>query len=67
MTYAFRVEARNEFGYSVPSNSISILCAAAPSTVTNVATANQDDTVVFSWDPATANGLPVTSYDIKIR
>lgn len=32
LVYFFKVEARNEFGYSEPSEIISILCAAAPET-----------------------------------
>jgi hypothetical protein len=37
-TYSFTIEARNEYGYSTPSNSIDIYCAFVPSQIQNVQT-----------------------------
>ena len=37
-TYEFKVEARNEYGYSVYSETLILLCAAIPAVPTSVVT-----------------------------
>lgn len=45
LTYEFTVEARNSYGYSVVSESISLLCAFKPFPPLTVTSANVNDKV----------------------
>jgi hypothetical protein len=65
-TYEFTVESRNSYGYSVVSESISMLCAFIPEAPTTVATTNQNDQVKISWSYPVSNGSPITSYKIFV-
>lgn len=67
LTYTFRVEARNEFGYSSESEDISILCAAVPVAPLQPTTTIAADHVIFDWAEPVANGKPITGYKIYIR
>jgi hypothetical protein len=40
VTYQFKIESRNSYGYSTYSGSISLLCAFVPDPPTTVATSN---------------------------
>jgi hypothetical protein len=61
------VEARNTFGYSEASASVTILCATSPDTPATPSTANSLDQVIFDWVAPDDNGLPITSYTVMIR
>ena len=69
VTYAFTVQARNSYGYSDPSLSVSVLAAQLPAVPTTPTTAYQNNgtSIYISW-PATDNGgSAITSYTVKIR
>lgn len=67
MTYKFKVESRNSFGFSVLSNEISILCATVPSIPATPLTENILEKVLFDWTAPTGNGLSISSYSVLIR
>ena len=66
-TYSYYVLARNAFGYSLASTAGSWLAATAPSTPAPPVTTISGSNVIISWSPApSANGSPITSYQIAI-
>jgi len=67
LTYKFKVEARNIYGFSDYSQEISILCASAPSVPAIPMSRNVLDQVNFDWVAPFNNGLPITSYKVMIR
>jgi titin len=66
-SYSFKVEARNTYGYSDASASVTILCATIPDTPATPSSANSLDQVIFDWVAPDDNGLPITSYTVMIR
>lgn len=67
LVYTFRIEARNEFGYSELSQEIAILCAAVPEAPAVPSTTVDGANVIFNWDAPVANGTPLTGYKVYIR
>lgn len=67
LTYNFKVESLNAFGYSVLSQPVSILCATIPSQPTAPVTSVSTSFVTITWATPVTNGLPITSYSIYIR
>ncbi len=67
VTYQFRVESRNSYGYSAYSSSISLLCAYKPDPPLTVTTANSNNQVTITWTTPVTNGSPITSFKIYIR
>jgi len=67
ITYKFKVEARNAFGYSDYSAAVAILTAQEPATPSNPTTSVVGLYVRISWTAPTTNGSPITKYQIKIR
>jgi hypothetical protein len=67
VTYAFKVETRNENGHSDYSEPVSILCATVPDTPAQPSTTVIGNQVVFNWDTPVDNGLPVLGYNVYIR
>jgi hypothetical protein len=67
VTYRFKVESRNSYGYSLLSSEISILCAYVPSNPATPTTTNTLDKVQFDWVAPINNGLPIISYTVLIR
>lgn len=68
LTYNFRVESYNAFGYSQLSSPKSILCATKPSKLSVAPrTSVTNEMVSIDWDPPTTNGLPIIAYSIYIR
>ena len=67
VTYQFRVESRNSYGYSAYSSSISLLCAYKPDPPLTVTTTNTDNKVAVSWSSPTTNGSPITAYKVYIQ
>jgi hypothetical protein len=66
LTYTFKVQARNSFGFSTYSSSLATLCAFVPKkTVAPVSTISTN-TVVLTWTAPYNNGSPITSYTIGI-
>jgi hypothetical protein len=60
--YEFKVESRSSYGYSLPSQAFTMLCAAPPEAPTSLSTANNNDLVDFAWTAAISNGSPVTAH-----
>jgi hypothetical protein len=67
VTYEFKVEARNEYGYSVYSETISLLCAFVPEIPTNVATTIDGSYIKVEWTLPSDNGSPITEYKVFIK
>jgi len=67
VTYKFKIEARNTYGYSVYSNELSILCATVPSVPATPTNSNILNQVKFDWTAPAENGLAITSYTVLIR
>jgi len=67
VTYKFKIEARNTYGYSVYSNELSILCATVPSVPATPANSNILNQVKFDWTAPADNGLAITRYTVLIR
>jgi hypothetical protein len=66
-TYAFKVEARNSVGLSLPSSSVSILCASPPSTPAAPQTSNLGDNIVVTWTAPSPNGSTITAYQVVFK
>jgi hypothetical protein len=66
-TYNFKVEARNGFGYSIPSSPKAILCASAPEKPATPSTSVSGSTITFTWAAPVANGTPIIAYKVYIR
>lgn len=66
ITYQFKVESRNSYGYSAFSDSIILLSAFKPDAPTLVTTANIGDQVKIEWSAPVENGSPITAYKIYI-
>lgn len=68
-TYQFKIKARNAYGYSFFTNTVSILAAQEPFTpdapVTTFDTAN--DNVIVTWVAPDDGGFEISSYTIYIR
>jgi hypothetical protein len=65
--YEFKVEARNQFGYSEFSDTLSLLAAYIPPEPTIVRTTLADSVITVNWNLATNNGSPITAYKVYIR
>lgn len=65
--YHFKVETKNQFGYSTTrSEDIKLLCAWTPYSPDQVKTRNINTEVLITWNPARNGGATVTSYKIYI-
>jgi hypothetical protein len=67
VTYQFKIESRNSYGYSPYSNSITLLCAYVPDPPASVSTQNSADKVIITWSSPVTNGSPITAFKIFIR
>ncbi len=66
ITYQFKVESRNSYGYSAYSDSITLLCAYKPDPPASVTTTNSDNQVTVQWSAPVVNGSPIIAYKIFI-
>jgi hypothetical protein len=66
-TYQFYVEARNIYGYSVASNTVTILAAQIPAQPAAPTTSFAADYITVSWVAPDNGGTEITSYTIYIR
>lgn len=66
-TYEFKIEARNQFGDSTFSDTLSLLCAFIPAVPESVATVIDGSSVKVSWSLSTTNGSPITNYKVYIK
>lgn len=67
LTYGFKVEARNSYGYSVFSETLTLLCAFKPDPPLAVTVSNTGNQVTVSWIAPIANGYPVHEYKILVE
>jgi hypothetical protein len=67
LTYQFKVQAYNDYGYSVFSNIISILTAQVPAQPVAPITTWSPDNVIITWSAPDNGGSPITGYVITIR
>jgi hypothetical protein len=67
LTYQFKIESRNSYGFSPYSSSITLLCAYVPDPPTTVSTTNLGDKVAITWSSTITNGSPITAFKIYIR
>jgi hypothetical protein len=65
-TYGFKIESKNEFGYSGYSDSISLLAAYIPEIPTSVTTEIDGIQVKVLWTLPSDNGSPITAYKVYI-
>jgi len=66
-TYEFKIEAKNEYGYSSHSSTLSLLCAHIPTVPAGVATSIVGSTVKVEWTLSSTNGSPITAYKIYVK
>jgi hypothetical protein len=64
LSYEFKVQARNAFGYSAFSNTLLILVASVPSKPSAPVTtwSDADNQITVSWTAPNDNGAPILSY-----
>lgn len=65
--YSFKVQVRNDYGYSDFSNIVSILAAQEPDIPDPPSTVFNFDHVTVSWFAPDNAGSPITAYSIFIR
>jgi hypothetical protein len=65
--YKFKIESRNSFGFSEYSDTITILCAAAPEQPDVPVSSVFENMVNFDWDTPVNNGKQITGYNIYFR
>lgn len=66
-TYEFTIEAKNEYGYSSESGSLSLMCAFISAIPSSVTTTIESQTVKVAWLLTTNNGSPITEYKVYIQ
>jgi hypothetical protein len=66
-TYQFKIEAKNEYGYSTYSSTLSLLAAYIPAVPTGVTTEIDGNTVKVLWSLSTTNGSPITAYKVYVK
>ena len=65
-TYKFKVEARNEVGYSPFSDELSILAATIPHTPSSPTTYIDGESVVVQWIAPYNGGSNILGYEIRV-
>jgi hypothetical protein len=66
-TYEFKIEAKNEYGYSEYSETMSLLAAATPEVPISVTTEMAGNQVKVAWQLPSDNGSPITEYKLFIK
>jgi hypothetical protein len=66
-TYDFKIEAKNEYGYSTYSSTLSLLAAHIPAVPTGVVTEIVGSSVKVQWSLSTTNGSPITAYKVFVK
>jgi len=65
--YTFIVEARNSVGYSLPSNTFTILAAQPPDTPIAPTTLRSGSSIITNWTAPYNGGTAITSYQVTFR
>lgn len=58
---------RNQYDYSVNSDSLTLLCAYIPEVPTSVTTEIDQSQVKVLWTLPSENGSPITAYKVYIQ
>jgi hypothetical protein len=66
-TYEFKIEARNQYDFSVYSDTITLYCAYIPEIPTSVTTEIDGSQVKVLWSLPSDNGSPITAYKVYIK
>lgn len=66
-TYTFKVEARNDVGYSLTTAGLAVLAAQIPDTPGAPSTVVSGSNVVISWTLPGDGSTPITGYKVEIR
>jgi large repetitive protein len=66
-TYKFKVQAKNDVGFSSLSSELSILAAQYPEAPTDISTYFTGTSVIIKWAAAYNGGTAITAYDIEIQ
>lgn len=67
VTYSFKVQARNEFGYSLDSLVVEILAAEVPSKPLAPVTSFNRETITVDWVAPSSQGSPILYYTVLFR
>lgn len=67
VTYEFKIESRNSYGFSTYSETLTLFCAFKPEAPETVTTTNENDLVKVSWSEPNVNGSPITQFKIYIQ
>lgn len=67
LIYKFKVESRNEYGFSLTSEPISILCATNPAIPVAPTSTVVNDEVVIDWTAPSDQGTPILGYNVYFR
>jgi hypothetical protein len=65
-TYQFKVESRNEYGYSDFSETLTLLAAYIPRMPQDVESANSAEKIIIQWNLLSDYGSPITEYKIFV-
>jgi hypothetical protein len=65
--YNFQVEAQNQYGYSLKSETLVMLCAWKPEKPDAPVTYVVGNMVYVDWASPVLNGVPITGYRVYIR
>lgn len=65
-TYEFKIESRNEYGYSQFSDVLTLLAAYIPAVPEDIETTIDANKVLVQWALATDYGSPVTSFKVYV-
>lgn len=60
--YEFKVQSRNEYGYSDDSDTLTLLCAFKPDPPLIITTTNTNDLITINWDDPIWNGYVIHAY-----
>jgi hypothetical protein len=66
-TYDFIVYSRNSHGFSLQSETLSMVCAFKPASPTNALSANDGQDAVITWTAPANNGSPITAYRVVFK
>jgi hypothetical protein len=66
-SYQFKVETRNAYGFSVYSNTVTIIAGQVPAQPSAPVTTWSPDDVIITWTSPDNGGSSITGYTLSIR
>jgi len=67
LVYQFKVEARNAYGFSIYSDTVSILTAQVPDQPSAPTTSRSGDSIIITWSAPNSGGSPIKGYRVFLR